>query len=177
MSNADETDILAPGASAVLDDDKFIQVVDFPSKFHPEIPVFHSIPKMSSITFLILYRQQSTRKRWMVPNFETAADFNNDTICSMFNVDAPFAETYDRVGRWGLFSTLVLHGQNQPLVEEFRSTLSRWSYKGMDFDTFPRDDDAGTKRSNSDLEVLEIILIVVENTNFACNQVIMQNSD
>ena len=128
----------APGAHAVGDNESFITVADFAHKF-PDIAILHSVPKKTSVTFLVLYRPMNSRKRWLVPNFETAADFINDSLCQMYHSDAPFADVYDRSGKWGLFSTLLLKSDCAENIEEFRRHLVKWTYKGMDYDTFPKE--------------------------------------
>lgn len=77
--------------------------------------------------------------RWSVPNFETAADFLNNSICTMYNQDAPFVDVYDRTGKWGLITTLLLKPDQQDGISQFRNHLINWSYKGMDYETFPKD--------------------------------------
>ena len=129
----------APGARPMEDDDKFITVVDFTSKYPPERQVLHSVPKKTSIVFLLLSRPALSRKRWSFPNHETAADFINEVICTLYEDDYPYADAYDRSGKWGLFSTLLLSTENPEAVEEFRRHLSRNSHKGMDYDTFPKE--------------------------------------
>ena len=131
----------APGAIPLSgeDDGNFISVVDFTTAFPAESQVRHTLPKKPSIPFLVLFRPRATRKRWDFPTFEMAADFTNEAICSMYKDDVPYADAFDRFGRWGLFSTILLKTDSVPALEGFRSHLSHWSFKGHDFDTFPRD--------------------------------------
>lgn len=142
VSSADETGVPlaeAPGAQPSWDEDRFLRVPDLVSKFPPEKQIIQSIVRRPSITFLLLSRPQHSKKRWEIPNFETAADFLNDAICSMYNIDAPFSEAYDRTGRWGRITTILLKSVDPVAIDQFRKQLTCWSYKGMDYDTFPRD--------------------------------------
>ena len=131
-----------PGARSEWDLEHFLPVVDFSAEVVPRSQVIHSIPRRKSIPFILLFREARSRKRWAVPDAETAADFINDHICMMFGQDAPYAESYERTGKWGKITTLLL--KPDPLgatssMEDFRSHLARWSSRGMDFDTFPKD--------------------------------------
>ena len=129
----------APGANAAWDEEHFITITDFPDAYPPERASLHSIQRRPSITFLLLCRQTGTRTRWEIPTIELAADFVNDALCSMYNVDVPFSDAYDRSGRWGAIPTLLLKSSSVPELEEFRRQLNKWSYKGQCWETFPRD--------------------------------------
>ena len=145
--SAEETGIplhQAPGARPAWDEDKFLTVADFISRFPDPINV--TIARKPSVPFLILHRPLNSKKRWQVPNFEDSADFVNDALSSMFHQDLPYAETYERSGKWGLFSTVYLNTTDPPAVEEFRRHLARWPFRGMDFDTFPKE--AATMKSD-----------------------------
>ena len=129
----------APGSRPVWDLNKYVTVTDFKSTFPPDQAVSHVVPRRPSIPFLLLFRPMNSRGRWEVPDFETAADFLNDVICNMYNQEAPFADTYDRTGKWGLMTTILLKSAEPQLMEDFRQHLTHSTYNAMDFDSFPRD--------------------------------------
>ena len=105
----------APGARPAWDEDKFLTVPDFTSRFPDHIPV--TIARKPSVVFLLLFRPMASRSRWLVPNFETAADFINDALSTIIRDDYPYAETYNRSGKWGLFSTVLLHSSDPAAIE------------------------------------------------------------
>ena len=132
--------VSAPGAKPTEDgDNDFISVMDFPSRYHSDEAIFHSVPKRTTITFLLMFRPRNSVSRWDIPDFESAADFVNDALCQMYHQDAPFVEAYERTGKWGIIPTIILRSDTPSGILDFRLQLTRWSFKDMDFDTFPRD--------------------------------------
>ena len=129
----------APGARPVGDEEQFITLVDFTSKYPPETQVFHTIPRKKNIVFLLLFRPLATRKRWLIPSSETAADFISDTLSTLYQGDYPYAKAYERSGRWGLFPTLLLSADDMVAADGFRRHLSCTTFQGMDYDTFPKE--------------------------------------
>lgn len=129
----------APGANPSWDEEHYITITDFPDAYPPERASLHSIQRRPSITFLLLCRQTGTRNRWEFPTIELAADFVNDSLCSMYNDDVPFSDAYDRSGRWGAIPTILLKLTSVPELEEFRRQLNKWSYKNLCWETYPRD--------------------------------------
>lgn len=127
----------APGARTEWDEEQFLTVPDFTTRFPDQVSV--TIARKPSVAFLILSRQIGTRKRWGFPNYEAAADFVNDALSTMFHGDIPFADTYDRSGRWGLVSTILLKTSDLGNLHDFRSYLANFSFHGMSFDTFPKE--------------------------------------
>ena len=128
----------APGAQTEWDSENFLTVSELPSRWESD-PRLHPIPRKEAVSFLLISRPRHTRRRWEIPNPDISADFINDSICTMFGDDYPYAEAYDKTGKWGIFSSILLKSSDPVAIEEFRKHLARFSFKDMDFDTFPKD--------------------------------------
>ena len=130
----------APGACSTWDSERFLNVLELASAWPPESEISHPIPRRDTLPFLLLSRPMGpTRRRWDVPNLDIAADFINDTICTLFGDDYPYADGYERTGKWGLFTVIHIRTTRTELMEEFRRHVARHTFKGLDFDTFPKD--------------------------------------
>lgn len=141
--SADVTGIPAeegPGVCSSWDSDKFISVIELTSAWPPESEVYHPLPRRDTLPFLLLSRQMGPpTRRWDVPTADIAVDFINETICILYGDDYPYADGYDRTGKWGLFTVIYIKASSPTLLEEFRRHISRHTSKGFDFDTFPKD--------------------------------------
>lgn len=116
--------LVAPGARPLSDDDKFMSVVDFTTTYPPDRQTTHTIVRKPHAVFFILSHPRATRKRWDFPNFEMAAYFINDALCGMYHDDMPYVGAYERSGKWGLFSTVLLKTDDLQAIDGFRKHLS-----------------------------------------------------
>ena len=143
----------APGAITDVDNKKFITLTEFASLRPSIAQTFRSIPKKDAVPFVLIYkdaRKVLTDYRWENPDFQRAADFVNELLCAMYEIDDLCHTAYIRTGKWGLFTIVYLNPNNSDHFNGFRKKAASTPLKGSAYDLYPKD--ALTLRT--DIEIL-----------------------
>ena len=133
----------APGASFLLDaNDRFMSVADFASEELNTPTVYHTVARRDALVFIIVTRPEGARGKitWDVPTLPLCQDFSNEFISKIYEGDnLHWASTYIRSGRWGKVGTIILSTKDRDALSEFRRQLALHTYRGMSYDTHPKD--------------------------------------
>ena len=133
----------APGASLIDESkDKFVSLAEFATIETNMAETFHTIARREALVFIIVTRSELARGKlsWDIPSLGLCQDFSNDFISRAFEGDNwDWTRSYIRSGRWGKVGTIILSSSNMGNLSEFRRQFALTNYKGMAFDTFPKD--------------------------------------
>ena len=133
----------APGASSMMDArDKFVTIADFASVEARDPTVYHTVTRRDALVFIIVMRPEGSRGKlsWDLPTIPQYQDYSNDFISKSFEGDHwEWTRAYIRSGKWGKVGTIILSTESMEALSEFRRQFSLHSYKGANFDMFPKD--------------------------------------